>query len=473
VRRWVVCGIDELVLASMIWGGGVLVGTASGGGEAEADIAGGHTPRRARVPAPPAHPPRPAQPPRRESAAPAPPPPSAPPASPPSSVPPQPGRPPAGAPVLTSPQRPAALPPAGPAPSSGALLPTRAPIPSQPGPGHQGPNQSQTSQDQTGQNQTDRNRTTRNRTNLNGTGLIRTTKNGSDQQRPAQQRTGAHARPQRAPLMLPRAPRRGAATAVCLVLGLGLLGGAAAGNWLTGGASAAQAAEDRAARNFDLSRAVWHSIPVDELFPPTLHSADAGPGGAARTWTRIGVARDTGCATAHAFDPHLEEALDPVGCARLLRATYTDATSTSVTTVGVVVTHANPAGMRGLAQRWRTRNLGAKTDLMPRPYPVPHTDAAGFHDAQRASWTVSVHTDAPFVVYAVSGFADGRKVAHPVPAAEAVARGATSAPAQSGMGNDARGLTALVGDHFTQAADELRHPGAPRRTFTRAGNGDG
>jgi hypothetical protein len=193
---------------------------------------------------------------------------------------------------------------------------------------------------------------------------------------------------------------RAAAMAACVVLGVGLIGGAAAGSWLTG-----DSGPDGTRVGFAAAGALWHGVPVDELFPPTVQGEGAGPGGTDRTWTRVAVAPDSGCADA--FDPLLRQALAPVGCLRLLRATYTDATRSNVTTVGLLFTR---------------------------------TDAAGFGDDQRASWTVSVLTDVPVVVYAVSGFADGRTVTEPQPAEDAMKAGATTAPAQSGLGHEAKGL---------------------------------
>jgi hypothetical protein len=217
------------------------------------------------------------------------------------------------------------------------------------------------------------------------------------------------------------------------VLGLGLIGGAVTGSWLTG-----DGADDVPGSEYTTARTLWHSTPVDQLFPPTVEGTGAGPGGADRTWTRIAVAPDTGCA--HAFDPLLQKVLAPVGCQRLLRATYTDATQSYVTTVGLVFTKADPAAMSALAARFRDERLDRRSDLMPRPYAAKGTAAAGFGDEQRATWTVSVLTDAPVVAYAVSGWADGRTVDSPQPAADAVRSGATSAPAQAGLGNEAQGL---------------------------------
>ncbi|MFY4722129.1 hypothetical protein [Streptomyces sp. LaBMicrA B280] len=235
-----------------------------------------------------------------------------------------------------------------------------------------------------------------------------------------------------------RVRRRGRAVVagVCLVLGIGLIGGAAAGSWI------AEEHEDSAAQGFAAAVPAWHSVPVDTLFPPVVQGAGDGPGGADRTWTRIAVAPDGGCADG--FDPLLWKVLADAGCRRLLRATYTDATQSYVTTVGLLFTKADPAGMSALATRFRTQHLAERPDLMPRPYAARNTPAAGFGDDQRATWTISVRTDAPVVVYAVSGWADGRSVDTPQPAADAVRAGATTAQAQSGLGDEAQGLSGQI-----------------------------
>ncbi|WP_405966921.1 hypothetical protein [Streptomyces sp. NBC_00015] len=229
--------------------------------------------------------------------------------------------------------------------------------------------------------------------------------------------------------------RRGrvVAAAVCVVLGMGLIGGAVTGSWLVG--DSADAAERS---TYTTAGGLWHNVPVDQLFPPTVDGQGAGPGGADRTWTRIAVAPDGGCADA--FDPLLLKTLAPVGCQRLLRATYTDATQSYVTTVGLLFTTADAAAMRALDTRFTKEKLADRADLMPRPYAVKGTVAAAFGDKQRAAWTVSVLTDAPVVVYAVSGWADGRVVDTPQSAPAATAAGATTAPAQAGLGNEAQGL---------------------------------
>ncbi|WP_338058119.1 hypothetical protein [Streptomyces cavernae] len=225
---------------------------------------------------------------------------------------------------------------------------------------------------------------------------------------------------------------RAAAAAACAVLGIGLIGGAAAGSWLQDGG------RDEPGGAYSRASELWHNVPVDQLFPPTVEGEGAGPGGADRTWTRIAVAPDTGCSGA--FDPLLSRALAPVGCLRLLRASYTDTTSSHVLTIGLLFTKGDESQMRSLSTRFRVEGLDRRRDLMPRTYAAAGTLAEGFGEAQRASWAISVLTDAPVVVYAVSGFADHRSVTEPEPAADAMKNGATSDIAQSGLGHEAQGL---------------------------------
>ncbi|MFG2939216.1 hypothetical protein [Streptomyces sp. NPDC048282] len=228
------------------------------------------------------------------------------------------------------------------------------------------------------------------------------------------------------------APRT-AAAAACMVLGLGLIGGAVTGSWIID-----DDGDATTATSFSSSAGLWHNVPVDELFPPTVLGTGAGPGGADRAWTRIAVAPATGCA--EGLDALLRKVLAPVGCQRLIRATYTDATQSYVTTVGLLFTKGDPAAMTALAKRFESERLDRRTDLLPLPYAAKGTAAERFGPHQRASWTISVLTDAPVVAYAVSGWADGRTVDTPQPAADAEASGATTAAAQAGLGNEAQGL---------------------------------
>ncbi|AIA02587.1 hypothetical protein [Streptomyces noursei] len=237
------------------------------------------------------------------------------------------------------------------------------------------------------------------------------------------------------------------AAAVSLVLGIGLMGGAAAGSWLTESPAKGTPTPEAA---FAKGQDAWRNTPVDTLFPRTVEGLAAGPGGADRTWIRIAVAPDADC-TAAAEGPLAKE-LAPAGCARLLRATYVDATRTDVITVGAQTTKADRSGMMDLNARFSTHNLATRTALMPLPLAARGTPAEGFGPAQRASWTVRILTDIPVVVYAVSGFADGREVTDPQPADAAVQPGTATAPAESGLGHDAKGLADKVTATFRAAS---------------------
>ncbi|MGP4110870.1 hypothetical protein ACTWP5_08130 [Streptomyces sp. 4N509B] len=247
------------------------------------------------------------------------------------------------------------------------------------------------------------------------------------------------------------------APVACLVLGAGLLGGAAAGSWLTDDGDDASALAA-----YEEGRSLWREVPVDELFPPELTGENAGPGGADRRWIRLGVAPDSGCRDA--FDPLLAEVLATVGCHRLVRATYADETQTSVTTVGLLFTSGEAADMTALRERFRTEGLAERSDLMPRAHAVPGTAARDFGDEQRVTWTVRVLTGVPVVVYAVTGFADGRTDTEPQPAPQAVLEGQETTVALSGLGHDADGVADRVQSGLLRAADstveESTDPGA-------------
>ncbi|MEU7515004.1 hypothetical protein AB0B13_23865 [Streptomyces sp. NPDC042898] len=223
------------------------------------------------------------------------------------------------------------------------------------------------------------------------------------------------------------------AVTACVVLGVGLIGGALAGIWL----AAADPAQPAEPAGYTEAKDLWHNAPVDTLFPRTLSGPGAGPGAADRTWTRIVVAPDAGCSPA-VLAKGLLATLTPLGCERVLRATYTDATASSVITVGLVFTRADAGAQRTLGQGGLTTRLG---EDVPPALSGASTVAARFGARQRASWWLSAPADLPVVVTAVAGFADGRAVDRPQPADRAMARGRTDATAQSGLGHEAKGIT--------------------------------
>ncbi|MFI5620133.1 hypothetical protein [Streptomyces sp. NPDC051567] len=239
------------------------------------------------------------------------------------------------------------------------------------------------------------------------------------------------------PARPPRRTGRVLAAVLSALAGAGLLAAAAAETW------AGHRAADRtpaAGAAYRKAASLWRDTPVDTLFPPVLDGRGAGPGGADRSWTRTALAPDADCPAALA--PDWQTLLAPTGCTRVLRATYTDATRSSLVTVGLVFTPAllTPAGA-------------------PAPSPLTGRLTAppgyGFADDRRAAWTASVLAEAPVVVYTVSAFADGRRLEEPPrPARELTDRDAAAAVARAGLGHEAE----AVADRFGRALRTLAAP---------------
>ncbi|MEV0412315.1 hypothetical protein AB0I68_16290 [Streptomyces sp. NPDC050448] len=245
----------------------------------------------------------------------------------------------------------------------------------------------------------------------------------------------AEAAPESVPA--PRGSTRAVAAALCALLGVGLVGGGGISGWAEQRAAHRPLTADAAYRK---AGSLWRSTPVDTLFPPVLDGADAGPGGADRTWTRVALAPDADCGPSLA--PDWQAALAATGCTRVLRATYTDATRSSLVTVGMVFTPADAPGMSALRGH------------------LPAPPGYGFADSKRAAWTASVLSEAPVVVYTVSAFTDGRTLDAPRPAEDVMRKDATGAVAQAGLGHEAKG----VADRVQRAVRTLAAPPAPPGT---------
>ncbi|MGW5850695.1 hypothetical protein ACWFQ8_22545 [Streptomyces sp. NPDC055254] len=231
-----------------------------------------------------------------------------------------------------------------------------------------------------------------------------------------------------------RRPGRVLAAVLCGLLGTGLTGAAGYELWSEHRDANRPLPPDAAYRE---AASLWRSAPVDSLFPPLLAGPSTGPGGADRTWTRTALAPDADCAAALPAD--WRALLAATGCTRVLRATYTDATRSSLITVGLVFTPGSGPAMAELTGR------------------LPAPPAYGFADGRRAAWSASVRPEAPVVVYTVSAFADGRPLDAPLPAEEAVKEGATGAVAQAGLGHEAKALADLAG----KAVRDLALPPEP------------
>jgi hypothetical protein len=156
-------------------------------------------------------------------------------------------------------------------------------------------------------------------------------------------------------------------------------------------------------QRFTFERQAWQAIAVDDLFPPAHTTRGAAPDGTAvRSFTRIGLAAPAACQAALA--PALARLLADYGCGPVLRADYADATQTLVATLGVVALHTTPAQQQDLS----AATAGPHSDLQGRALTVPGTAAERFGDQQRLGWYTSAAAGLPYLVFAVSGFADGR-----------------------------------------------------------------
>ncbi|MFF3213900.1 hypothetical protein ACFYYB_24895 [Streptomyces sp. NPDC002886] len=241
-----------------------------------------------------------------------------------------------------------------------------------------------------------------------------------------------------------RRPGKVFAAALCGLLGLGLTG--AAGHEAISDYRDAHRPVDPAAA-YRKAASLWHSAPADSLFPPVLDGQGAGPGGADRTWTRITAPADAGCSEALA--PDWQALFAETGCTRVLRATYTDATRSSLITVGMVFTPADATAMDSLR--------GGR---------LPAPAAYRFRANLRAAWATSVVPEAPVVVYTVSAFADGRRLGAPSPAEDKMAEDAKGRVAGAGLGHEAQALADLMeGTVRTLAASASGLP-APQTPLT-------
>jgi len=157
----------------------------------------------------------------------------------------------------------------------------------------------------------------------------------------------------------------------------------------------------------------WRVTPKTQIFPVRilyrLSGGQFGYQGTLKlTARRLEIARQASCGRA-AADEALVHVLDRDGCEALLRATYTDASSSFVLTVGVAVLQSGKGAIT--AAHYLTHGVasghGAVT-VRPilGPVQVPGTPAAAFSARQRqVSWAVSA---GPYLVVATVGYADGR-----------------------------------------------------------------
>jgi len=148
-------------------------------------------------------------------------------------------------------------------------------------------------------------------------------------------------------------------------------------------------------------QALWRTKPAEQLFPSTVTSGSQ--------YLRLGVADAAGCdVLPKDFTAELSKVAPGTSCVKVLRATYTDVTQTVFATVGIVVIDGDVAARDKVWRQWTPDSDSRRPELMPDVVPVSSTVAAGFADSQRVAWNSQAADDGAYLVYVVSGFADGR-----------------------------------------------------------------
>jgi hypothetical protein len=218
-------------------------------------------------------------------------------------------------------------------------------------------------------------------------------------------------------LLLPRKTVIGACALVAtsvLVLALGVATAAPPGG-PTAKRTTGVAAQDQAVR------AVWRTAAVQQLLPSAIKREGT------ETYIRLGINPNESCGQLPAA---FSTDLAPGACARVLAATYVDRTQTVTATIGIVVISGTAADRIKLFQSWTPDSNSNNAAMMPHAYAVPGTVAAHYTDSQRVAWQSQDSADGTYLVYAVTGFTDGR--GGPVPAAIAAGSGSalsSSSPA--------------------------------------------
>ena len=150
----------------------------------------------------------------------------------------------------------------------------------------------------------------------------------------------------------------------------------------------------------------WRALPAGKIFPAAVgYQVPAYALGAGSvlplTAHRVGIAGQASCARA-AASPGVGAVLDKHGCAKMLRATYIDATGSLVVTVGVAVMPGQAAAEASI--RALPVQHGLRSGVRPLAY--RNTLATGFGDAQR-QLTMAI-SRGPYLILSAAGYADGR-----------------------------------------------------------------
>lgn len=172
-------------------------------------------------------------------------------------------------------------------------------------------------------------------------------------------------------------------------------------------------AQQRRIEAWEMARR-WRTTPKAQIFPVAVGYQLAGAqlasvGGLKLRARRLEIAPQASCAKAAGARPSLMTLLARNGCQALLRATYLDASSSLVLTVGIAVLRDQASAT--VAANYLTGGVadgqGALShQLVLHPVQVAGTPAAAFGVRQRQlSWVIGA---GPYLVMATVGYADGR-----------------------------------------------------------------
>jgi len=142
----------------------------------------------------------------------------------------------------------------------------------------------------------------------------------------------------------------------------------------------------------------WERLPLRSIFPATVAYTTAQ--NTTETATRLAISSGDSCG--ESLDVTVAGAASRFGCVAVLRASYADELGGTVYTVGVVVFPAS-ANARGFA-----RSVPATTNPATGLNALAVSGTAAARFANQARQAIATAVTGPYVVLAVSGYADGR-----------------------------------------------------------------
>jgi hypothetical protein len=140
----------------------------------------------------------------------------------------------------------------------------------------------------------------------------------------------------------------------------------------------------------------WRTWPAVQIFPEEVEYIGLGRSG--RIARRVGIAPESSCRGG--LDAPVAGVLDGYGCRTLLRATYVDQSATYAITVGVAVLRDEESRVAAATKLPVDDRVGVR----PVAFPGTVTETFGAEQRQGASWVGA----GPYIVFATSGYADGR-----------------------------------------------------------------